>query len=240
MEVTITYLHHSCLSLSTEDKIFLFDYPGRQVRKKAEEEFIDQIEGKDLYLLISHGHGDHFSPDVTKFSEYAERTVLIASSDVNISRMDLDKIDAVIEAEPDSSYDHKDLKINTYKSNDEGVAFLITLKEKILVYFGGDLAKWDWPEWSVKKRREHVKVFDEVVESLKKKDLDIAFSNMDPRLSSWAGPIEFIEGVKPKYFVPIHTFGSEESIDEMIEKGWSAETEIFHYTSPGDKITWIL
>ncbi len=238
MEVKITYLYHSCFSLEVNGDVLLFDYPGSSVEKRVEERFKDQLSGKKLYVFISHAHGDHFSPDVVKFSQNAEKTHFILSSDVFFTPS-LGPDDELIEAHPDSTYAVDDLSIKTFESNDAGVAFLIRSGSIDLnVYFGGDLAKWNWPEWSKKKREKHVEVFDEVVEALTKEKIDIAFSNMDERLPSWAGPIEFIERVKPRYFVPIHTFGSEEWIDDLVEKGWDAKTKIFHYSKPGDDVIW--
>ncbi|MFP4608117.1 MAG: MBL fold metallo-hydrolase [Candidatus Aenigmatarchaeota archaeon] len=236
MEVKITYLYHSCFSLEVDKKVFLYDYPGSRIDKRAEEGLKTQLRGKELYVFISHAHGDHFSPDVVKFSSDAEKTHFILSSDVYTALFPKLNGD-LLEANPDSTYSLDDMQIRTFESNDAGVAFLIRFAG-LKVYFGGDLAKWDWPEWSEKKREDHVRVFDEVVRSLEKEKIDIAFSNMDERLPSWAGPIEFIERVKPTYFVPIHTFGSEEWIDDLVEEGWDAKTEIFHYSEPGDEVIW--
>lgn len=234
MEVKIQYLYHSCFSLHFENVVLLFDYPGREVKEPTEKKLESKLKGKKLFVFVSHAHGDHFSPEVTKFSNDAEETYFLLSDDVPASRFGKEE---VIEVAPNESYRIEDMKIKTFKSNDAGVAFLILLKNAT-IYYGGDLAKWDWPEWSEKKRKEHVEVFNDVVDSLKKEDIDIAFSNMDERLPSWSGPVEFIERVKPTYFVPMHTFGSEEWIDDLVNKGWEAETKIFHYSKQGDEVTW--
>ncbi len=236
MNVKITYLYHSCFSLQVDKKVLLFDYPGRGVEKKAEDRFRKMLNGKDLYVFVSHAHGDHFSTDVAKFSSDAESTHFILSRDVPSHGLSVTLKD-ITEAQPDSSYSLQDIGVRTFESNDAGVAYLIKLNS-LTVYFGGDLAKWNWPEWSEKKRKEHVKVFDETTDILKEKDIDIAFSNTDQRLKSWAGPVEFIEKVRPKYFVPMHTFGNVEWIDDLVRKGWDSKTEIFHYSESGDEIVW--
>ncbi len=130
-----------------------------------------------------------------------------------------------------------DLRVRTFKSNDEGLAYLISI-QGVTIYFGGDLAKWDWPEWSRAKRQRHVKVFERTLDILKDLNIDVAFSNMDQRLESWAGPVEFINTVKPRFFVPIHTFGNEEWIDDLLMKDLPDETTVFKYERPGEFVIW--
>lgn len=239
MEVKITYIYHSCFLLNLGKKILLFDYPGKGVKAGVKKKLRSQINGSELYVFISHGHGDHFSPEVTEFSSDAERTHFLISSDIRSERLSIGPSDRLESVGPDRSYRVNGLGIKTFKSNDAGVAFLIDWKD-ITIYYGGDLARWDWPEWSKKKRDEHVKVFEEVTDILQEKNIDIAFSNMDERLSGWAGPIEFIEKVEPNYFVPMHTFGSEEWIEDLVKEGWNAPTEVFEYRDQGEQIIWEL
>jgi len=239
MKVCITYWYHSCFTLESDKKVMLFDYPGRGIDPHLDQKINSLVDDSELYVFISHSHEDHFSPDVAKFSSKAEKTHFIVAEDVPVKRM-IDKAHSssldvsLTRVKPDKTYRIDDLKVRTWKSNDAGVAFLIYLDGK-KIYFAGDLAKWNWPEWSEKKVKEHVKVFDDVVEDLKQERIDIAFSNMDERLPSWAGPIGFIEKVKPKYFIPMHTFGNESWLDDLIGSEIKADSEIFHYEKSGDR-----
>ena len=239
MDVCITYWYHSCFTLESDKKVMLFDYPGRGIDDPLDEKIGSMVKGSELYVFVSHSHGDHFSPDVAKFSSEAEKAHFILADDVPVKRM-VDKIYSLssdvsfTEVKPDESHRIDDLKVRTWKSNDAGVAFLIYSGGK-KIYFAGDLAKWNWPEWGEQKVKEHVEVFDDVVEGLEQEEIDIAFSNMDERLPSWAGPIEFIERVKPKYFIPMHTFGNESWIDDLIGSEIKADSEIFHYEKSGDR-----
>ncbi len=238
MKVQITYWYHSCFTLEEDKKVLLFDYPNRGIDSSLDEKIKSIVKGSQLYIFISHAHGDHFSPEVTKFSAYTDETHYVVSNDVPKktiihNKAEVEENNTFTQVDPNQNYKIKELQIRTFKSNDAGVAFLIDIKGKN-IYFGGDLAKWNWPEWSEEKVKEHVKVFDKVVKELKKEEIDIAFSNMDERLPSWAGPVEFIEEVSPRYFVPMHTFGNEEWIDDLVNEKISAESEIFHYKKSGD------
>ncbi len=239
MRVCITYWYHSCFTIEIGDKVMLFDYPNRGIDASIDEEIKTTIDGSELYIFISHGHGDHFSPEVTKFSKSSEKTRVLFSDDISEKSMlnghsELSDSVTFNRMEPGEQYNVDDMRVRTWKSNDAGLAFLIH-QDKKKIYYGGDLAKWNWPEWNDKKIKEHVKIFDEVVKELRDEDIDIAFSNMDERLPSWAGPLEFIEKVNPHYFVPMHTFGNEGWIDDLINENINAKSEIFHYEKAGDE-----
>ncbi|MBS3782074.1 MAG: MBL fold metallo-hydrolase [Candidatus Thermoplasmatota archaeon] len=239
MKFQINYWYHSCFTIRSDDTVLLFDYPGRGMNTSLDEKIKNIVKGKELYVFISHAHGDHFSPEVVKFAAPAAKTHIMISSDVSkeriVSRVS-DPADSVTftSVEPDSRYKIEDLSVTTFESNDAGVAFLLEIYD-YTIYYGGDLAKWNWPEWDQEKVREHVRVFEDIKRELKKEDIDIAFSNMDERLPSWAGPIELIEEVNPRYFVPMHTFGNEEWINDLVKEEIKADSEIFHYKKSGDE-----
>ena len=235
MQVKITYLYHSSFLLEIDQNLLLFDYTSRDLSENKVQEILkDKIVRKNLYVFVSHAHGDHFDPSITEFSKYADKVNYVISHDVFESNPFLEFGPRLTKALPGSEYNLDDMKVKTFQSNDEGVAFLIRYNDTT-IYFGGDLAKWDWPEWSENKRKEHVKIFEDVLEKLTKIDIDIAFSNMDKRLESWAGPVDFIEKVRPRYFVPIHTFGNEEWIEDLLQTEVTNLTTIFDYEKIGDE-----
>ena len=125
------------------------------------------------------------------------------------------------------------MEIHSFLSNDEGVAFLITV-EGLKIYFGGDLANWDWDELTTEEHRFLVDYFAEVLTKLKQWPIDIAFSNTDPRLPNWSGADQFIKTIKPKLFVPMHTFGNTESIAAFLNQNPQPVKTFFHYQKTGD------
>jgi hypothetical protein len=144
---------------------------------------------------------------VFEFEKNAESAQFIISDDV-AARGQRSKI---ITVSPDSNYAIAGYGVETFKSNDQGVAFLIRAKDR-LIYFGGDLAKWSWDEFDAATRNHMETVFYKMIEKLKKQKIDIAFSNADERLANWAGGAEFAKTVAPGVFVPMHSFGNTASI----------------------------
>ncbi|MFW6196314.1 MAG: MBL fold metallo-hydrolase, partial [Thermoplasmatota archaeon] len=172
-----TYLTHSCFTLEIDDKTFLFDYPsGRYITEKVRNTISRIIKGSNLYVFISHSHPDHFNTEIFELKEITEKAVFILSDDIPLALGN--KKGEIKFVEPDKKYDIGGISVKTFKSNDEGVAFLIEVSGTT-IYYGGDLAKWDWPEWSEEKRKSKVKVFKDILNYLKDLDIDIAFSNMD-------------------------------------------------------------
>lgn len=225
---------HSCFTMGSDDTIFLFDYPGPRFSSPTIKNLVrSRLKDKKAFVFASHSHGDHFSTEIFEFDKITSETYFVLSDDIRVREKE-HTLDLMYVC-PDDKIDIDGVEIKTFKSNDAGVAFLIRYRNKY-IYFGGDLARWDWPEWSEEKRKEHTKVFDETLTMLEDLEIDLAFSNMDKRLSSWAGPVQFIETVEPKYFVPMHTFGNEIWIEDLLKEDLPSNTTIFYYERPGDSI----
>ncbi len=236
MKVEITYIIHSCFTVEFDDRVLLFDYPGRSFSTKRTKKLVEsKLNDKTALILSSHSHGDHFTQDVFQFQKAASQTIFVLSDDIAISRNSIPSNFKMIG--PEEEITIEGISIETFESNDAGVAFFLTYRDK-KIYYGGDLAKWDWPEWSSLKQKQHVKVFEDVLDILKDRGVDVAFSNMDERLESWAGPLDFIRTLTPRYFVPMHTFGNEEWIEDLMDEDIPSKTNIFNYKEIGDSVEW--
>ncbi len=225
----ITYISHSCFTLENDHGVvLLFDYPsGRMLEPGAKEIVKEVVKDSRLYVFISHSHGDHFNPDVKKLAENAKSVEYIVSDDVSLRDVD------VIGPGEELSLKHMD--VETFASNDAGLAFIIRLGD-MRIYYGGDLARWDWDDFDEDTRWYMVEVFEKMIDHLSKSQVDVAFSNVDQRLGSWAGPLEFLEVVEPEYFIPMHTFGNVEWIDDLVKRTDYPAERIFRYKKPGDLI----
>ena len=229
----ITYIHHNCFILETGGDCLLFDYPSASYLKNNETEIIkSKIKGSRLLVFISHGHPDHYSPAVFEFEKIVPEAHFIISDDV-AARSPRSKI---ITVSPDSNYAIAGYRVETFKSNDQGVAFLIHAPEA-MIFFGGDLAKWSWDEFDAATRNHMETVFYKMIAKLKKHKIDIAFSNADERLDNWAGGAEFAKLVAPGVFVPMHSFGNMSSIKKFVEdnrREFGENIKVFEYSGPGD------
>lgn len=232
MKTEIIYIHHNCFILKHDETAFLFDMPASSFLKRGEAEKIAAgVRGTKLFVFASHAHPDHYSSDIFKLCDICPGVNYIISDDIIPPRSSKN----LLKTGPGKTYKIENLMIRTFKSNDAGLAYLIATSE-ITIYFGGDLAKWSWDDFDAETRNYMEKVFTEAVSSLKSEKIDIAFSNADARLSNYSGAAEFIEAVRPKLFIPMHSFGETASIKEFIKTVAARGTRIFEYREPGDSI----
>ncbi|HNY11088.1 MAG TPA: MBL fold metallo-hydrolase [Candidatus Wallbacteria bacterium] len=232
MKTKIIYIHHNCFILEYGETAFLFDMPASSFLKLGETETIKtNIRGKKLFVFASHAHPDHYSSDIFKLSNVCPDARYIISDDIAAPSKN-----NLLIAKAEKTYELGELTIKTFKSNDAGLAYLIKTPE-IIVYFGGDLAKWSWDDFDEETRNYMEKVFAGAISILKKESIDVAFSNADARLPNYSGAAEFIEAVRPKLFVPMHSFGDTAAIKEFIKTAGTAGTKIFAYSRPGDAIS---
>lgn len=239
MQIQITYIHHNCFTLKLPDKTFLFDYPADQYLDEARRAaVIAQIQNTDLHLFSTHNHADHWNRKSLNLSSHTKSLTCILSHDIVKKNRQLKQNPSCHPVEADQSYSIGDFTVDTFKSNDEGVAFLIHIGP-LNIYFGGDLANWNWEGLNKQEIRLLVDYFGEVLDKLKQWPIHIAFSNTDKRLANWAGAAQFMETVKPKLFVPMHTFGETGSIGKFLDiHPVPEEVKFFHYQQTGDGTLW--
>jgi L-ascorbate metabolism protein UlaG (beta-lactamase superfamily) len=250
MKAEVTYIFHNCFVLKIsgagEEQTFLFDYPADQyLNEVIKATVISKISNTDLYILSSHNHHDHFNRNVENLGAFARSATYLLSKDIIKKNRKFREMERAGEScytiEPDQTYHIKDLEVHSFLSNDEGVAFLLNVgrppADNLTVYFGGDLANWDWDDLNKQERQFLVDYFGEVLAKLNNWPIQIAFSNTDARLRNWAGAVQFIETIKPRLFIPMHTFGDTATIVKFLGENPHLGTEIFKYFKTGDTLT---
>lgn len=199
----VTYIHHSAVSVETEHSILLFDY--------FKGELPDFDPGKPLFIFASHFHEDHYSPVI--FERFRERKGVsyILSNDIKGRRIPKEALPLIHFVKPGQTLELGELKIQTYKSTDEGCAFWVSL-EGLELYHAGDLNNWWWEgedkAWNhnmaANYRREVEKIAADHPEGA-----DAAFIPLDPRQEQWfyLGMDDFLKKVEAKAVFPIHFWG---------------------------------
>ncbi len=234
MENKIIYIHHSCFLVTINSTVFLFDYPEDvHLPAGCEDIVLDNLKEKEqVFVFFSHSHDDHFNQNIENKLKDVKNVKYIISDDIIDMYDDIFTSEHLI-VEPDEEYSYHQLKIKTFLSNDLGVAYLIKFRD-ITIYYGGDLANWIWPNMPKNAKEESEKFFKATLERLSKENIKIGFSNVDFRLQNLGGGKEFLETVRPKYFVPIHLFSDPSNIDKFIKRVHVKDTIIFRYKKPGD------
>lgn len=210
--MNITYIHHSCFLVETDRFCYLFDY---------EKGCLPEMDpAKPVLVLSSHGHGDHYNPQIfpmlTAMGVQHIRAIL--SEDIQVPG-DVD----VLQVSPEREYVlGPGQKLTTFRSTDLGVAFLIEDQEA-LIYHAGDLNDWVWDEESdayneamTADYRRQIRRLGEILDN---RQIDAAFVVLDPRQEKDydRGLCFFLEHIPAKQVYPMHYWDKPAIIETFLK-----------------------
>ncbi|NLO10131.1 MAG: MBL fold metallo-hydrolase [Clostridiales bacterium] len=242
MKIIITYINHSGFLLEWDSCYFLFDYYNGQIPS------LDS--NKMLVVFVSHGHGDHFNPEIFRLYKEHPKTTYLISSDIKLNKITNQKygiteeISSLIKVvKPNQKYeifdkDNNRINIETLKSTDSGVAFLIGYKDKT-IYHAGDLNLWMWMGETKQYNNNMSASFKKEISKLENKNIDIAFAPLDPRQEEWynLGMDALLKSSKVKYVFPMHFWDKPEIIQKYINESdvYKTSTNIMDIKQEGQK-----
>ncbi|QJB56845.1 MBL fold metallo-hydrolase [Pseudodesulfovibrio sp. zrk46] len=238
MDISITYIHHSCFVLKTPARAYLFDYPNVSHLPDGAEALVrEQVRDTDLFVLISHSHDDHLNDDMVTMAATASSVHYIYPDDVPDMRPGVIPEDADgIMVEPDETYEYNGLTVETLMSNDLGVAYLVDA-DGFRFYYGGDLAKWIWKTASAQEAAFTANFFKEAMDRVRDFKPHVVFSNVDKRLENLGGGVEAYRQTGAEVFVPMHTFGETDWLPDFRTMVGEETSQLFIYEGPGDGIS---
>ncbi len=231
---TIRHLGHSGNLLKIFGRVLIFDYAGpirASQNGPLEGSVIDPVEIRDenVTVFVSHGHRDHFCPEIFTWQQHVKRISYVISSDIT------GLPDDIIQVGPGETTETGGLRIKTYHSTDRGVAFSVFINDKH-IYFAGDHALWNRTGETDDHR--YIRLMKNLLNQAPL--MDIAFHVCDPRLSGkGAGGIyAFARTFQPTVLVPIHTFGvykfNKKAHRELIRQGYDGYFWEIQY--PGEEL----
>lgn len=212
----VTYIAHSGFAVETERQVFLFDYAQGELPKLSPD--------KPWYVFASHIHGDHFSKEIFRLAQNHERIYFILSSDIPEEKVENGWKNHVIFMAPWERITVDGMWLETLKSTDEGVAFVVTLEDGTAIYHAGDLNDWFWEGEDASWNRKMEECYDKVLEKIRGRHFRIAFVPVDPRLGSRAcdGAIHLLQRATADVLFPMHCweqYGVIAALKEKLEQG---------------------
>ena len=188
----VTFIEHSGFMVEMEQNVLLFDYYQGE---------IPSFDGsKTLYVFASHSHADHYDPAIWKLKEQYKDIHYILSDDIK------DNEGAVV-MKAHEKREVAGIEIETLRSNDMGVAFLVKVEGKT-IYHAGDLNWWHWNGEPEEDNEYYKKTFQDEMKYLEGKKIDLAFMLLDPRQEDkycW-GMNYFLEHTDSKVVFPMNCF----------------------------------
>ena len=207
----VTYIHHSCFLVETHLFYYLFDYEKGHLPELNTE--------KPIFVLSSHGHADHYNPEVfILLTDLGMRDIrAILSGDIQVPA-NINTLQVSPEMEYELGYQQK---LATFRSTDLGVAFLIEDQNE-LIYHAGDLNDWVWDDesdaYNKQMTLDYRKQIRLLADSLHHRQIDVAFVVLDPRQEKDydRGLCFFLEHIPAKQVYPMHYWDDPSVIDTFL------------------------
>ena len=209
--IKVVYIEHSGFLVELEDAYFLFDY------YRGELPELDQ--GKKLFIFASHAHQDHYQRKIFEFQEKMPHTCYILSKDIKRDALKHGgQEEKIWFVKPEEELDVNGCRIQTLRSTDEGVAFLIRY-QGVSLYHAGDLNAWYWEEEGDDYVNMMRRNYEREIQKIDGETIDAAFVPVDPRLEGqYAEGLDFFMcHTQTKYVFPMH-FWNDYGIFERLKK----------------------
>lgn len=210
--MNITYIHHSCFLVETNNCYYIFDH------FKGELPALDPK--KPILVFSSHAHPDHYSSSIFSLLKNKGMEKIHAVLSDDISKDQYPKNLPVTTVSPHQKYDLEyDTKLETLFSTDEGVAFFITCPDGT-IYHGGDLNDWVWEGEAEEYNSQMTETYRKEIEQIAERDIDVAFLVLDPRQEKdyARGITYFLEHTKTKKVFPMHYWEQPSIIEKFIQE----------------------
>lgn len=209
--VKITYISHSCFAVELEHSVLVFDYYQGELPLWDPE--------KTIYVFASHRHYDHFSKEIFRWTEQYPKIQYILSDDISEASYDASEIcrSDLTRIAPNQTETIGNCVIETFRSTDEGVAFLVSCEGK-LFYHAGDLNWWHWEEEDDAYNRMMRGDYQKEIETLTGEKIDLAFVVLDPRQEEqfYWGFDWYMRHTDTKIVFPMHMWKQYEVQDRLI------------------------
>lgn len=210
----ITYIAHSGYLVELERCLLLFDYYKGELPELSPE--------KPLFVFVSHRHEDHFNPEIFQLAHTHERICFLLSYDIKLTLfhrkrwgISEDWNERIVSMQANETYEIPGLgRVETLKSTDEGVAFLVTAWGHT-VFHAGDLNWWYWDGEDKAWLNNMTANFKREIGRIAGREIEAAFLPLDDRQEEYfyLGMDWYLRSCKIRYAFPMH-FWEDGSVTE--------------------------
>ena len=249
----ITFIRHDCFAAETPQAVFIFDYwVDTDGRPKEFPSFLDDIpDDRPLYVLVSHGHKDHYNPSVFAWASRFANIRYVVSNDVwrrirhivsPTAVYSGPKVDAglVTVLRPGERFSDIDVEIIAFPSTDTGNSYM-AVSGGVRIFHAGDLNAWQKSEAPTEEetrasRREYMEIVDEIAGIYP--NIDLAMFPVDSRLGTeyYEGARIFVRKFDVGIFVPMHFELVVDDEDKMKRNMDAGRFELYSNPTRGEYI----
>ena len=215
-DAVIYYLGHSGWAIKTKNHFLIFDYYERQNSSDSPSLVnghivSSEIADQNVTVFVTHGHSDHYDSKILSWKKSIKNIQYVFG--FKPRRVAASKYQYL---GPKQKKNINGIEINTIKSTDKGVGFLIKV-DGLVIYHAGDHAN--------KKKTSYNEYHKEIdyLSQIENK-IDIAFILTGSACGGGApicvleGDFYAIEKLQPKVVFPMHCDGKEELYLDFAKK----------------------
>ena len=219
MRAKIWYLYHSGFAVQTAAHFLIFDYWVQRPKGKGLESGVidpEALKDKDVIVFVSHKHRDHYNRSIPSWKETIPNLRLVFSNDVPA-------VPGALMIGPGEKISQHDFTVETLKSNDEGVAFVVDI-DGLRIYHAGDLNWWHWDGEPDDYNEGMAASYKSQVSLLGAKRIDVAFVPVDPRLGAqYAWGINYLmQAADVSFVIPMHFSDKGSVVERLLQDDISA------------------
>ena len=149
------YIYHDCFVVKTPEAVLVFDFWKDPYQSGPLPNPLMKVDREiPLYVFVSHGHKDHYNPEIFSWAKHFRNIRYIVSRDVRKrinhivtpeSSYKGDKVDASkITAMSDHDlYEDDIVSVRSFPSTDTGNSYAVTIGGRD-IFHAGDLNAWLW------------------------------------------------------------------------------------------------
>jgi len=205
----IIYHGHSGFSVEMEKVFLLFDYYTGSLPVLP--------KSKTAYIFVSHHHPDHMNSAVFELGRLYPDVHYILSDDIRKKGMAPRDSNDCRFLSGEVCAEVGEVQIQTLRSTDCGVAFLVTAEGK-RIFHAGDLCLWLWEGMAKSDSRQMMGNFMKYVSPLRNIAIDAAFLTLDNRLAmgAYLNIDYYMRHFDITACIPMHYFGDTDIADRLI------------------------
>ena len=150
----ITYLDNSGFFLAMRDASLVFDcwrFPAPGEAAGFSNGYLDRAvltERPRAYFFVSHGHADHFHPEIFRFADAAAETMFLLDKDIPVPEGVPHHF-----LSPGEEFSDGYARVRAFGSTDLGVSFLAEAEGRRIFHAGARRGRPSWQSLSVWLRR---------------------------------------------------------------------------------------
>lgn len=225
--IKVYYIMHSCFMVELDDRYLLFDYFDKSVVSDVVEfsGCLPELDpNKYLYVFASHSHKDHWWLENLRWADSRANIKYILSKDIRLGRnylirngFDLSIKDKIQFVGSMKTYKVDDMVIETLRSTDAGVAFIVQVNG-LNIYHAGDLNWWNAEGKGELYGEVYGREYKRMLKPILNRHFDLGFVVMDARMGEdgyFLGMEYFVKNIECDHIFPMHMWGQYQWIERF-------------------------